>query len=158
MKATKIELVSKAEKEDPQPEPEPEEEVKPEPEPEEEVTPAPEPEEEATPEPAPEEEAAPEPEKKEEPAPEPKKEEPAEIIIKANATILEGNEEKKTAKLKLDNGEEITLNIDKKTTIASGYFPAKDDVVKITYEKNKMVLREIQLVSRPATEAPAEGE
>jgi len=31
-------------------------------------------------------------------------------------------------------------------------------VVKITYEKNKMVLREIQLVSRPAPAAPAEGD
>ena len=157
MKATKIELVKKAEKEEPQPEPEPEEEVTPEPEPEEEVTPTPEPEEEVAPEPEKEEEVAPEPEK-EEPAPEPKKEEPAEVIIKADATIIEGNEEKRTATLKLDNGEEVTLNLDKKTTIASGYFPAKDDVVKITYEKNKMVLREIQLVSRPATEAPAEGD
>lgn len=162
MKATKIELVSKVEKEDPQPEPEPEEEVTPEPEqkeepatePEQEVAPEPEQKEEVAPEPEPE----PEPEKKEEAAPEPKKEEPAEVIIKADATIVEGNEKKRTATLKLDNGEEITLSLDKKTTIASGYFPAKDDVVKITYEKNKMVLREIQLVSRPAPAAPAEGD
>lgn len=172
MKATKIELVSKVEKEDPQPQPDPEEEEvtpdpekkeepapEPEPEPEkkEEVAPEPEPQEEAAPEPEPEpepqEEAAPEPEPEPKPEPKPKKEEPpAEVIIKSGATIIEGDEKNKTAKLKLENGDTVTLNFNKNTKVASGYFPEKDDEVKITYEKNSMTLKEIQLVNRPAPE------
>ncbi len=155
MKATKIELVSKVEKEEeeevvPEPEPEEEEEVTPEPEPEEEAVPEPEPEEEeeVTPEPEPQVEA--------EPEPEPEEEEPAEVIIESGATIIEGNEEKRTAKLELDNGDTVTLALDGDTTIASGYFPAKGDEVKITYEKNGMTLREIQLVNRPAPEEDSE--
>ena len=90
-----------------------------------------------------------------EPEPEPVKE--PDVIIEAKGSIVEGNEEKKTCTIKLDNGEEVTLNVTGDTKIASGYFPQKEDVVKVTYNKTKMELQIIELVSRPEPE-PADEE
>ena len=69
--------------------------------------------------------------------------------IDALGTIAEGDEEKQTCTIQTDDGEMITLNITKDTKIASGYFPQKGDTVKITYTKTAMLLRDIQLLSRP---------
>ena len=123
MKALKIELIEKGGGGEPEPAPEPEPEPTPEPEPE----------------PTPEPEPAPEPDPVQEP----------DVKIDALGTIVEGDEEKQTCTIQTDDGEMITLNITKDTKIASGYFPQKGDAVKITYTKTAMLLRDIQLLSRP---------
>ena len=123
MKALKIELIEKGGGGEPEPAPEPEPEPTPEPEPE------------STPEP--------------EPAPEPDPVQEPDVKIDALGTIVEGDEEKQTCTIQTDDGEMITLNITKDTKIASGYFPQKGDAVKITYTKTAMLLRDIQLLSRP---------
>lgn len=123
MKALKIELIEKGGGGEPEPAPEPEPEPTPEPEPE------------STPE--------------SEPAPEPDPVQEPDVKIDALGTIVEGDEEKQTCTIQTDDGEMITLNITKDTKIASGYFPQKGDAVKITYTKTAMLLRDIQLLSRP---------
>ena len=138
MKALRIELIEKGGGGEPEPEPEPTTEPEPEP--------TTEPEPEPTTEPAAEPESAPEPEPVQEP----------DVKIDAQGTIVEGNEAKQTCTIQTDDGEMITLNITKDTKIASGYFPQKGDTVKITYTKTAMLLRDIQLISRPEPEpAPA---
>lgn len=69
-------------------------------------------------------------------------------------TIVEGDEEKQTCTIKTADGETVTLNLTKDTQISSGYFPQKDDEVRVVYTKKAMLLREIQLISRPEP-APA---
>ena len=72
------------------------------------------------------------------------------MIIEAKGTIIEGDEEKRTVKIRLDDDDktEIELKIDKDTDISSGYFPEKGDIVKIRYDKDTMLLKDIQLVNR----------
>lgn len=66
-----------------------------------------------------------------------------------------GNESKGTFTVKVD-GKSVELKIDGDSEIAAGYFPEKGDTVKVTYVKNKMLLKSIQLISRPEPEpAPA---
>ena len=96
-------------------------------------------------EPAADEETASEPES----APEPEPVQEPDVKIDAQGSIVEGDEEKQTCTILTDDGETITLNITKDTKIASGYFPQKGDVVKITYTKTAMLLRDIQLINRP---------
>ena len=130
-KITKDLTVNALWEQNPAPAPEPTPEPAPEPEPE----PTPEPEPEPTPEP--------------EPAPEPDPVQEPDVKIDALGTIVEGDEEKQTCTIQTDDGEMITINITKDTKIASGYFPQKGDAVKITYTKTAMLLRDIQLLSRP---------
>ena len=112
----------------------------------------------AEPEPAPAEEAAePEPEPAAEPElaaePEPEPKEEPDIVVSAKGTIIEGNEKKRTVKIKTEDGEEVTLNIDDKCDISSGFFPQKDDVVEIKYMQKAMVLKAVKLIDRPAQDA-----
>ena len=104
--------------------------------------------------PEPEPEPTPEPE----PAPEPDPVQEPDVKIDALGTIVEGDEEKQTCTIQTDDGEMITLNITKDTKIASGYFPQKGDAVKITYTKTAMLLRDIQLLSRPEPKPEPEPE
>jgi len=154
MKATKIELLERVVpeeqgKDDQGGEAAPEEKSE---------EPAPE-EQPAEPEPAPAEEAAePEPEPAAEPElaaePEPEPKEEPDIVVSAKGTIIEGNEKKRTVKIKTEDGEEVTLNIDDKCDISSGFFPQKDDVVEIKYMKKAMVLKAVKLIDRPEQAAP----
>ena len=153
MKATKIELLERVVpeeqgKDDQGGEAAPEEKSE---------EPAPE-EQPAEPEPAPAEEAAePEPEPAAEPElvaePEPEPKEEPDIVVSAKGTIIEGNEKKRTVKIKTEDGEEIELSIDDKCDISSGFFPQKDDVVEIKYMKKAMVLKAVKLIDRPAQDA-----
>ena len=164
MKATKIELLERVVpeeqgKDDQGGEAAPEEKSE-EPAPEEQpAEPEPAPAEEAAePEPAPAEEAAePEPEPAAEPElaaePEPEPKEEPDIVVSAKGTIIEGNEKKRTVKIKTEDGEEIELSIDDKCDISSGFFPQKDDVVEIKYMKKAMVLKAVKLIDRPAQDA-----
>lgn len=170
MMTTKLELVERPEekvKPEEDPEEEPEEDVEPaEEEPEEEAAPEEEePEEEAAPEEEePEEEAAPEaeePEAEPEPEEEPEEKEPEsapEVIVETTGFIIEGDEENRTFKLRTDDDKEIELKIDQTTEISSGYFPAKDDEVKIIYEKNSMVLKDIQILNKAVPAEAAQEE
>ena len=83
------------------------------------------------------------------------------ILVTGKAIIIEGNEKERTVKVKMDENV-VELKLDEKTTIASGYYPQKNDEVKIVYSKSDMTLRDIQLIRRaetaPAAEAGADGE
>lgn len=96
-------------------------------------------------EPAPE----PEPEPAPEPVPEPEPVQEPDVKVDTEGTIVEGDEEKQTCTIKTADGETVTLNLTKDTQISSGYFPQKDDEVRVVYTKKAMLLREIQLISRP---------
>lgn len=85
--------------------------------------------------------------------PEEKKEEDPDVIVKGEGSIISGDEKGKTFKIKLKDGSELELNIDDKSSVAAGYFPQKDDEVKIAYNKKGMHLEEIQLINRPAQKA-----
>ena len=113
--------------------------------PEEKEEPAPESEqqEEAAPEPEPEPE--PEPAPAPEPVPEP------EVIISGEGVIDAGNESKGTFTIRID-GKSVELKIDGSSEISAGYFPEKGDTVKVAYVKNSMLLKSIQLISRPEPE------
>ena len=71
-----------------------------------------------------------------------------ELIVAGKGTIVKGDEKGKSVVVKFDNGKEVTLKIDSGTTISSGYFPMKGDVVIFKYDKDEMLLKDIQLMSR----------
>ncbi len=71
--------------------------------------------------------------------------------IIGQGTIIGGDEKEKTIEIELKDGTKITLKFDDDTKIAAGYIPQKDDVVKIEYGNTSMILKDIQLVSRPET-------
>ena len=135
-KLVKMELLEKAQKEDPVV---PEEETQP--------------EEETTPE-----------EKQEETETEPEPETEPEVIISGEGIIGKGDPEKKTFTVEIE-GNTIELKFDENSKAATGYFPQTGDNVRIEYSKSDMLLREIQLLERPepaadgsaaSEEAPAE--
>jgi hypothetical protein len=81
--------------------------------------------------------------------------------ISGQGTIVAGDEKEKTIEIELKDGKKITLKYDDDTKIAAGYIPMKGDVVKVEYGNTSMLLKDIQLVSRPeaaedATQADAE--
>ena len=72
-------------------------------------------------------------------------------------TIVKGDEKKMTIELELKDGKKITLKYDKDTKIAAGYIPEVGDVVKIEYGSTSLMLKEMQLVSRPEATPEAEA-
>lgn len=74
--------------------------------------------------------------------------------IIGQGTIIGGDEKEKTIEIELKDGTKITLKFDDDTKIAAGYIPQKDDVVKIEYGNTSMLLKDIQLVSRPEAPEP----
>ena len=62
-----------------------------------------------------------------------------------------GNESKGTFTIRID-GKSVELKIDGSSEISAGYFPEKGDTVKVAYVKNSMLLKSIQLISRPEPE------
>ena len=83
------------------------------------------------------------------PQPEPEPVLEPDVKVDAEGSIVEGNEEEGTCTIQTADGEQVVLNLTKDTKIASGYFPQKGDTVRVVYTKKAMLLREIQLVSRP---------
>ena len=83
-----------------------------------------------------------------EPAPDP------DVIIEAQGVLTAGDEAKMTAVVNID-GKDVELSGNKDTKISSGYFPEQGDTVRVVYNKNGMVLKEIQLISRAE---PASGD
>ena len=81
-----------------------------------------------------------------------------EILIDCQGAIVEGNETDRTVKIKLADGTVIELKSDEDTKISSGYYPQKNDVVKIIYSKDDMKLKDIQLINRPEAETDIETE
>ena len=79
-------------------------------------------------------------------------------MVTAKGTIIEGNEGKKSVKIDI-GGETLELKADGDTKIASGYTPAKGDVVEVKYGKSELMLKSIKLLERaPEPEPEAEGE
>ena len=138
---------------EPEPEPEPSSSEASEPEPEPESSGASEPE----PEPEADEDSEPEPEpeaSEPEPEPEPKVQSApaAAIRVSGKGTIIKGNENKRTVEIEV-NDKKLTLKYDDDTNISSGYIPQKGDVVKIEYDSDSMMLKDIQLISRDAEDS-----
>jgi hypothetical protein len=126
--------------------------------PEDETTPEEQPQEETTPEEQPQDETQPEEQPQEEPAPEPEPEPEPDVIISGEGIIEAGNPKTNTFTVTI-NGTSVTLNYDKNSKYATGYFPQQGDKVRIEYNKSQMLLNDIQLIERPvpaAEEAPAE--
>lgn len=81
--------------------------------------------------------------KKVEPKPEPEKE------ISAEGTITKWTEDGENYfDLQLKDGTTINLEVGDFTKIASGYFPAVDDKVKVTYLESDMTAKEIVLIEK----------
>ena len=88
----------------------------------------------------------------------PKKEQPAkEKVISASGTVISGNVEKQTVRIKLEDNTEIVLKTDKNTSISGGYFPEKGDTIRIKYVKDSKLLKEILFVNE-ADDTDSEGE
>lgn len=79
----------------------------------------------------------------------------ADVTIVAEGVIVEGDESNRTVLITVDD-EDIELKLDADTNISSGYFPEKGDTVQITYDKNSMALRDIQLLRAAEPEAADE--
>lgn len=92
-------------------------------------------------------EPMPDPKPKPQPKPKPSPKPVVDPKITTKGSIV--TVDNKNLKIQDDNDNAITLKIDKNSKIASGYIPAEGDIVKVIYNKNKMLLIEIQLIERP---------
>ena len=70
------------------------------------------------------------------------------LSVSGQGTIVKGDEENKTVEIEMKDGTKITLTYNADTNIASGYVPAKGDVVKVVYGSSSKTLKKIQLVHR----------
>ncbi|MDO4869760.1 MAG: hypothetical protein Q4A65_05715 [Bacillota bacterium] len=80
--------------------------------------------------------------------------EPEQVYVDATGVIVSWGQ---TCKIKVDSGSELTLDAEH-ATVASGYFPEAGDKVKIKYEKNSMILTDLQLIDRPQPEPATEDD
>ena len=74
-----------------------------------------------------------------------------EVLIEAEGIIIQGNEEERSFTVNVDDNE-LELHLDASTEVASGYFPAKGDKVRLLYSKYDMVLKQIDILQKAAPE------
>ena len=65
-------------------------------------------------------------------------------------TIVSVDNDKNTCTIKLANDETVEFKMDSDTSLAAGYIPQAGDVVNISYSKDDMLLKDIDLKDRPA--------
>ena len=106
-------------------------------------------EKEAKPKPTPTPQPEPEPEPEPEPTPEPEPE-PSEQTATVDAVITEWTSEANpnSFKVKVDDETELVLNIEDDLDIPSGYLPAVDDKVRVTYMEKSMKLIKMELLEK----------
>lgn len=74
---------------------------------------------------------------------------PTPVIITAQGTLETWDGEKFTCSVTIEGEEEPIELTTENATIACGYFPQVGDVVQVMYDKDKMELVDLQLISRP---------
>jgi NAD-dependent SIR2 family protein deacetylase len=89
----------------------------------------------------------PKPEPKPQPKPQPKPVVDPTVTVYGEILNVDDN----SASIQDEHGDAIDLTIDDNTTISSGYLPAVGDHVQVTYNKDTMVMIDLQLLFRPDT-------